>query len=106
MKFNLAGIAAFLLLLLVACGSAPQNLIVGRWEVVNAPMKMEADFRPDGTASIGMLGQTVRGTYKLNHGDELEWSMNGMNTKAKVKVTATDMELTDAANRTIHYRRK
>jgi hypothetical protein len=32
--------------------------------------------------------------------------MNGMSTKAKVKVTATDLELTDNANRTIKYKRK
>ena len=43
---------------------------------------------------------------KLNRADELEWSMNGMSTKAKVKVTATDLELTDNANRTIKYKRK
>jgi hypothetical protein len=42
----------------------------------------------------------------LNGTDELEWSMNGMNTKAKVKVTATDLELTDNTNRTIKYKRK
>ena len=49
---------------------------------------------------------TVQGTYKLNRTDELEWSMNGMSTKAKVKVTATNLELTDNANRTINYKRK
>jgi hypothetical protein len=42
----------------------------------------------------------------LNGADELEWSMNGMSTKAKVKVTDTDLELTDSANRTIKYKRK
>jgi len=41
----------------------------------------------------------------LHWEDELEWSMNGMNRKAKVKETATELELTDSANRTIKYKR-
>ena len=82
------------------------NLILGRWEVENAPTKMAAEFKSDGTATISILGHTVQGTYKLNGTDELEWSMNGMSTKAKMKVTATDLELTDNANRTIKYKRK
>ena len=48
----------------------------------------------------------MHGTYKLNGADELEWSMNGMNTKARVRVTATELELTDNANHTIKYKRK
>jgi len=67
---------------------------------------MTAEFKGDGTATISILGQTVHGTYRLNGEDELEWSMNGMTTKAKVKVTATELELTDPANRTIKYKRK
>jgi hypothetical protein len=67
---------------------------------------MTAEFRSDGTATIGILGQTVQGTYRFNGTDELEWSMNGMSTKAKVKVTTTELELTDNANRTIKYKRK
>jgi hypothetical protein len=66
---------------------------------------MTAEFKSAGTATITMLGQTVHGTYKLNGEDELEWSMNGMSTKAKVKVTATELELTDNANRTIKYKK-
>jgi starvation-inducible outer membrane lipoprotein len=106
MKATLRIVVAACLLLLVACVSSPQNLILGRWEVENAPTKMTAEFNSDGTATISILGQTVRGTYRLNGTDELEWSMNGMSTKAKVKVTATDLELTDNANRTIKYKRK
>jgi hypothetical protein len=68
-------------------------------------MKMTAEFKSDGTASVTMFGQTAHGTYKLNGEDELEWSMNGMSTKAKVKVTATELELTDSSNRTIKYKR-
>jgi hypothetical protein len=67
---------------------------------------MTVEFKSDGTATISMLGQTVQGTYKLNGETELEWSMNGRTTKSKVRVTATELELTDNANRTIKYKRK
>jgi hypothetical protein len=106
MKVTLRIVVAACLLLLVACGSSPQSLILGRWEVENAPTKMAAESKSDGTATISILGHTVQGTYKLNGTDELEWSMNGMSTKVKVKVTATELELTDNANRTIKYKRK
>jgi hypothetical protein len=106
MKATLRIVVAACLFLLVACSSSPQSLILGRWEVENAPTKIAAEFKSDGTATINILGQTVQGTYRLNGTDELEWSMNGMSTKAKVKVTATDLELTDNMNRTIKYKRK
>ncbi|HLK63410.1 MAG TPA: DUF5640 domain-containing protein [Bryobacteraceae bacterium] len=97
-------LVACVVLLLSACGSSPQSLILGKWEVQNAPMKMTAEFKDDGTASVTMMGQTMRGNYKLN-GDELEWLMGGRSTKAKVKVTSTELELTDDQNRTIKYKR-
>jgi hypothetical protein len=53
-----------------------------------------------------MFGHTLQGTYKLGAGNELEWTMNGMTTKSKVNATATELEVTDDANRTIKYRRK
>ena len=99
-------VAACVALLLFACAPSPQSLILGKWEVENAPIKMAAEFRPDGTAQITMLGQTLQGTYKLNGENELEWTMNGSSTKSKANVTATELELTDAANRTIKYGRK
>jgi hypothetical protein len=95
-----------LLLLLSACRASPESLIVGRWEVQNAPTKMIAQFNKDGTASMTMLGQTVHGTYKLNGDGELEWSMNGFNSKIKVKVTETELELTDGSKHTIRYKRQ
>ncbi|HVO97694.1 MAG TPA: hypothetical protein VMT15_06485 [Bryobacteraceae bacterium] len=104
-KFMIA-VATCLALLLSACGATAQSLIVGTWEVENAPMKMVAEFGGDGTAKITMLGQTVRGTYKLEGGNELTWMVNGITTKAKVDVTANELELTDDQNRTIKYRRK
>jgi hypothetical protein len=97
---------ACLALVLSGCGHAPQSLILGRWEVENSPAKMIAEFAPDGTAKITILGQTVQGRYQFNGADELEWSMNGMSTKARVNVSATELELTDSENRTIKYKRK
>jgi starvation-inducible outer membrane lipoprotein len=106
MRAKPAILVTAILFLLSACGSSPESLIVGRWEVQNAPTKMTAQFNKDGTASMTMLGQTVRGTYKLNGDGELEWSMNGLTSKGKVKVTETDLELTDSSNRTIRYKRQ
>jgi len=104
-----------------ACGSSPQSLILGKWEVAGAQVggvdnesaaaagraiNMSAEFRPDGTALITMLGHTLQGTYKINGENELEWTMSGTTTKSKLKVTATELELTDVENRTIKYKRK
>jgi uncharacterized protein (TIGR03066 family) len=105
MKAKLCVVVAACLALLSGCAPNPRSLILGKWEVENAPTKMTAEFKSDGTAAVTILGQTVHGTYKLNGEDELEWSMNGMSTKAKVKVTGTELELTDNANRTIKYKR-
>jgi hypothetical protein len=89
-----------------ACGSGPQNLIVGKWEVEGAALKMTAEFSKDGTAQIAMLGQTLQGRYKLDDGNELEWTLNGITSRSKANVTADELELTDSANQTIKYRRK
>jgi hypothetical protein len=114
-------VAACVAMFLSACGSRPQSLIVGRWEVASArvagaevqsaaeaarAIKMTAEFRRDGTAKLTMFGQTLQGTYKLNGENELEWTMSGITTKSKVNVTATELDLTDDANRTITYQRK
>jgi hypothetical protein len=104
-KLSIA-LAAFVALFLSACGATSHSLILGKWEVENAPMKMTAEFRPDGMAKITIFGQTLQGKYKLSDDDELEWSMNGMSTRGKVNVTATELEITDSENRTIKYRRK
>ena len=107
-------------LFLSACGSGPQSLIVGKWEVASASVggtdapsatesakaiKMTAEFRRDGTATMTMFGQTLHGTYKLNGENELEWTMSGITRKSKVNVTATELDLTDDAERTITYKR-
>ena len=120
MKLSIV-LVANLTLFVSGCGSRPQSLILGRWEVASAQVggtdvksaaeagraiKMTAEFSRDGTAKITMFGQTLQGTYKLDAGNELEWTMNGITTKSKVNVTATELEVTDDANRTIKYRRK
>ena len=97
-------VAACIALFVSACGSSPQTPILGKWEVVSA-IKMTAEFNNDGTAKITMFGQTLQGTYKLNANNELEWTLNGRTTKSKAKVTATELELTDDANRTIKFKR-
>lgn len=91
--------------LFVSACSSPQSLIVGQWEVENAPLKMTAEFSGDGTAKLTMFGQTVQGKYKLDAG-ELVWTVSGITTKSKANVTATELELTDDQNRTIKYKRK
>lgn len=99
------GLVACAALFLCACAPSPQSLIVGKWEVENAPLKISAEFHRDGTAKITMLGQTLRGKYKVSAG-ELEWTVNGITTTGKVNVTADELELTDSENRTIKYKRK
>jgi hypothetical protein len=97
-------VLACVVLFVSGCGSSPQNLIVGKWEAAQAAGKLTVEFSKDGTAKLTMLGQTLQGTYKVNAGDELEWTLNGKTTKCKVKVTATELELTSEGN-TITYKK-
>ncbi len=114
-------VAACVALFLSACVSSPQSLILGKWEATGAQVggvdnesaaaaaraiKMSAEFNRDGTAQISMMGQTHQGTYKVNGENELEWTMSGITTKSKLNVTATELQVTDDANRTIKYKRK
>jgi hypothetical protein len=114
-------VSTCLALFISSCGSQPQSLIVGKWEMASArvggadvqsaseagrAIKMAAEFSKDGTAKMTMFGQTLQGTYKLNGENELEWTMSGITKKSKVNVTATELEVTDDANRTIIYKRK
>jgi hypothetical protein len=113
-------LVACVALLVAACASGPQSLILGKWEMASAQVggvddesaavagkaiKMSAEFNRDGTAKITMMGRTLQGTYKINGENELEWTMSGITTKSKLNVTATELELTDDANRTIKYKR-
>ena len=106
MKATLGMVVAVCMALVVSACSSPQSLILGKWEVESSPTKITAEFGKDGAAQLTMFGQTIRGAYKLNAENELEWTVNGMTTKAKVNVTATELEVTDGANRTIKYKRK
>jgi hypothetical protein len=114
-------LVACLTLIVSGCGARPQSLILGKWEVagakvggedvrsaaeVGSAIKMTAEFNPDGTAKLTMMGQTLQGTYKVNGENELEWTMNGITTKSKVNVTATELDVTDDAHRTITYKRR
>lgn len=114
-------LVACVALFVCACGSSPQSLIVGKWEMSGAQVggvndegasaagkaiRMSAEFRKDGTARITMMGQTLQGTYKVNGENELVWKLNGVITTAKVKVSATELDVTDAENRTIRYTRR
>jgi hypothetical protein len=86
------------------CGSGPQDRIVGKWEAGQAGLKLTAEFMKDGQAKLTIFGQSVQGTYKVNGGDELEWTLDGKTTKYKVKVTATELELT-SEGKTITYKK-
>ncbi len=120
MKLSIV-LVACVALFVSACGSGPQSLILGKWEVSGAQVrgvddegaaaagkaiKISAEFNRDGTAKMTMFGQTLQGTYKINGENELEWTMNGITTQGKLNVTATELEVTDDANRTIKYKRK
>jgi len=120
-KLNLL-LVACVALLVSACGSSPQSMILGRWEAASAQVgdadagpavgsalnaiKMTAEFDKDGAAKLTMFGQTLQGTYKVIGENELEWTMSGITTKSKMNVTAIELDLTDDSNRTIKYKRK
>ncbi|SRR5579883_1858614 len=85
------------------CGSSPQSLIVGKWEAGPEGAKLKAEFSKDGKATIMMFGKPLQGTYKVK-GDELEWTMGDKTAKYKMKVTATELELT-SEGKTITYKK-
>jgi hypothetical protein len=97
-------VLACVVLSLSGCGSSPQNLIVGKWEAGQPGGKLTVEFSKDGQAKLTILGKTLDGAYKVNGGDELEWTLNGKTTKCKVKVTTTELELTSEGN-TITYKK-
>ena len=105
MKTKVAFVAlACFALSVSACSSGPRDLIVGKWEAGQAGVKLTAEFAKDGKAKITIFGKTLQGTYKVNGGDELEWTVNGMTTKCKMKVTATELVLT-SDGKTITYKK-
>src|ERR1700730_17772502 len=97
-------VLACIALSMSGCGSSSQDLIVGKWEAGQAGAKITAEFSKDGGAKLTMFGKPVRGTYKVNGDDELEWTVNGNSTKCKMKGTATELEVTSEGN-TITYKK-
>ena len=105
MKTKLAVVLVACVALFVSgCSSSVQDKLVGKWEAGDAGLKITAEFAKDGTAKLTMLGQTMNGTYKVNGDDELEWTVNGKTTKGKVKVTATELEMT-RDGQTVKYKK-
>ena len=105
MKTKLGSVlVACAVLFVSACGTGPKDMILGKWEAGDGPVKITAEFSKDGKANLTMFGQTLQGTYKMNGGDELEWTLNGKTTKSKVKVTATELEVTSEGN-TVKYKK-
>jgi hypothetical protein len=91
-------------LTLSACGSpGPQELIIGKWKAGQSGMKVEGEFARDGTAKLTMFGQTLQGRYQFN-GEELEWTVNGVTTKMKAKVSATELEVTGEGGTVVYTR--
>jgi serine/threonine protein kinase len=71
--------------------------IVGRWESVDAPIRIIQEFRKNGQSKITLLGKTTIGTYKLN-GDDIDWRSGAMTAKCKVTFfSSTEMELSNEA---------
>jgi len=107
MKTNLSiVVAVWVALSLAGCGSSrPQDLILGKWAAGQGGIKVEAEFARDGTATLTMFGQPLRGTYQFD-GSELVWTVNGITTKHKAKVSATELEVTGDDGMTIIYKRE
>jgi uncharacterized protein (TIGR03066 family) len=104
MKTKLGILAVACAVLFVSgCGSSPEDQILGKWEAGESGLTLTAEFAKDGKAKMTIFGKTVQGTYKLN-GDELEWTLNGITTKSKVKLTATEMVLS-SEGKTIKYKK-
>ena len=97
-------VLACVVLCVSGCGSSPQNLLLGKWEAGQTGAKITVEFSKDGKAKLGLFGKTLQGTYKVNDGNELEWTVNGKTTKCKMKVTATELELTSEGN-TVTYKK-
>jgi hypothetical protein len=94
-----------LLVSLVACDVSSHQRLVGKWQARTA-LKVTAEFDPKGVAQLTMFGQTVRGRYEWVGDNLLQCTLNGMTTRYRVEVSATQLELTDERNQTIVYERK
>src|SRR5262249_54813833 len=97
-------LVACVALLVSGCGSGPQDLIVGKWEAGEAGTKVTARVAKNGTAKTTILGKKLQGTPKGNGEDEFERTLNGKTTKAKFKVTATELEVSNDGQ-TVKYKK-
>jgi len=102
-KFVWTTLAVFALCI-SGCGSSPQNLIVGKWEAGQGAIKITMEFYNNGKAKLGMFGQSIDATYKINGGDELEWTCNGETKKGKVKITGKELEINSDGNSIVYKR--
>lgn len=92
-------LAASLAFLLPACGSKPQDMIVGKWETTDLGGKsMVGEFGKDGTVSrpIPFVGLREDGKYKWidDQHIEMEFVTGGLNRKETRKVEVTKETLT------------
>jgi hypothetical protein len=97
-------VMACLALAMFGCGSSPQNRLVGKWEAGHAGAKLTAEFGKDGIAKLTIFGKTIQGTYKVNGGDELEWTLNGTTSKYKMKISMNELEVT-SDGKTVMYKK-
>jgi hypothetical protein len=79
--------------------------LVGRWESVDAPVRVIQEFSKDGQSKITFARITTKGTYKLD-GDVIDWRGGGMTAKVKVKFSSsTEMELSNEAGQRVRYKK-
>ena len=94
-----------LLVSLAACDASSHQQIVGKWQAGGA-IKVTAEFDRKGVAQLTIFGQTVRGRYEWVGDNVLQCTLNGITTRYRIKVSATQLELTDDRNQTIVYDRR
>lgn len=80
MKYSLHALAVLslaTLLLTSACGTAPENKLVGRWEL-EGPVESTTEFFKDGTFQVDIEGmddpelESISGTWSMLSKDEIE----------------------------------
>jgi hypothetical protein len=100
-------------LLLTGCGSSkPQDLIIGKWELIHdqgGPAVID-EYTSDGRV-VKYLGDEKRGErgYKVTDDQTIEYTdVGGGGNKAtyKLTVTATEMTLTSGDNQVEKFKRR
>ena len=98
-------VSTCLLVSLAACDASSHQQIVGKWQAGGA-IKVTAEFDRYGVAQLTIFGQTVRGRYAWVGDNVLQCTLNGITTRYRIRVSATELELTDERNQTIVYERR